>query len=166
MTDVQFVFTKILGYGKYLYIDIHSDSFRSKRKKKPFAKTLVGNCLQIHVGHHRREKTKSNYYKWGRRPRTYFHRFQTLSKPLRFSKRYKNNSSRFINEKGWVNGKFAWQAGYGAFSYGHSQIERVYQYISNQEKHHQKKSFKQEYFDFLEKFNVDFKEEYLFDFLD
>jgi len=78
----------------------------------------------------------------------------------------KNNSSRFINEKDWVNGKFSWQAGYGAFSYGHSQIERVYQYILNQEKHHQQKTFKQEYTEFLEKFDIDYKNEYVFDFLD
>lgn len=78
----------------------------------------------------------------------------------------KNNSSRFINEQGLVKGKFAWQAGYGAFSYGHSQIEKVYQYILNQEKHHRKKTFKQEYLEFLEKFNIDYEEQYVFDFLD
>ncbi|QEK51886.1 IS200/IS605 family transposase [Pedobacter aquae] len=61
----------------------------------------------------------------------------------------KNNSSKFINQQGWVKGKFSWQEGYGAFSYAHSQVDNVYQYISNQEEHHQKKTFKEEYLDFL-----------------
>lgn len=78
----------------------------------------------------------------------------------------KNNSSKFINEKGWVNGKFSWQEGYGAFSYSQSQIENVYNYILNQEKHHQKKSFKEEYLDFLKKFEVEYDERYLFEWIE
>jgi hypothetical protein len=57
----------------------------------------------------------------------------------------KNNSSNFINDHKFVKGKFLWQEGYGAFSYSHSQIGKVYDYILNQEKHHEKKSFKEEY---------------------
>jgi REP element-mobilizing transposase RayT len=53
----------------------------------------------------------------------------------------KNNSSKFINEQGFVKGKFEWQSGYGAFSYSHSQIEQVYNYILNQEEHHIRKTF-------------------------
>ena len=67
----------------------------------------------------------------------------------------KNNSSNFINEKKWIKGKFSWQEGYGAFSYSHSQIENVYNYILNQEEHHKKKTFREEYIDFLKKFNVE-----------
>jgi putative transposase len=78
----------------------------------------------------------------------------------------KNNSSNFINEKNFVDGKFAWQEGYGAFSYAHSQIDNVYQYIANQEAHHQTKSFKDEYMDFLKKFEIEYKEEYLFEWID
>lgn len=78
----------------------------------------------------------------------------------------KNNSSNFINDHNWVKGKFGWQDGYGAFSYGHSQIETVYNYILNQEKHHQKKTFKDEYIQFLEKFEVPYEERYLFEWLD
>lgn len=77
----------------------------------------------------------------------------------------KNNTSRFINEKGYVKGKFSWQEGYGAFSYAHSQIEIVYHYILNQEQHHQKRSFRDEYIDFLKKFDVDYDEKYLFDWV-
>ncbi len=75
----------------------------------------------------------------------------------------KNNSSNFINERGFVKGTFHWQEGYGAFSYSHSQINKVYDYILNQESHHKKKTFKQEYVEFLKKFNVEYDEKYLFD---
>jgi hypothetical protein len=65
-----------------------------------------------------------------------------------------------------MKGKFAWQEGYGAFSYAHSQIDNVYQYISNQEEHHKKKTFKEEYIDFLQKFEIEYNEKYLFEWID
>ena len=78
----------------------------------------------------------------------------------------KNNSSNFINERKYLKGKFSWQEGYGAFSYAHSQIESVYQYIANQEQHHKKKTFREEYIDFLKKFEIEFNEKYLFEWAD
>lgn len=78
----------------------------------------------------------------------------------------KNNSSNFINGKKWVTGKFSWQEGYGAFSYSHSQIDTVYKYILNQEEHHKKKTFREEYLNFLKEFDVPYDERYLFDWLD
>jgi putative transposase len=78
----------------------------------------------------------------------------------------KNNSSNFINEKKFVKGKFSWQEGYGAFSYGHSQIEKVYNYIINQEEHHKKKTFREEYIGFLKKFEIQFDEKYLFEWIE
>ena len=78
----------------------------------------------------------------------------------------KNNSSKFINEQGWLKEKFSWQEGYGAFSYSHSHIENVYNYVLNQEEHHRKQTFKEEYLDFLKKFEVDYNEKYLFDWLE
>jgi len=78
----------------------------------------------------------------------------------------KNNSSNFINEKKLVNGKFSWQEGYGAFSYSHSHIQNVYDYILNQEEHHRKKTFKEEYLDFLRKFEVKQNKKYLFEWID
>ncbi len=75
----------------------------------------------------------------------------------------KNNSSNFINEKKYVKGKFSWQEGFGAFSYSNSQVEIVYQYILNQEKHHIKTTFKEEYHEFLNEFKIDYDEKYLFD---
>lgn len=78
----------------------------------------------------------------------------------------KNNSSNFINKKGFVEGQFSWQEGYGAFSYAHSQIDAVYQYILNQEEHHRRKTFKEEYTEFLNKFQVAHDKKYLFEWLD
>lgn len=78
----------------------------------------------------------------------------------------KNNSSNFINDKKIVKGKFSWQEGYGAFSYSHTQIENVYNYILNQEEHHHKKTFKEEYLDFLQEFDIAYDEKYLFEWID
>ncbi|MGK2864358.1 MAG: IS200/IS605 family transposase [Chitinophagaceae bacterium] len=78
----------------------------------------------------------------------------------------KNNATNFVNDQHFVKGKFAWQESYGAFSYSHSHIERVYNYILNQEKHHQEKTFKQEYTDFLKNFEIEYDEKYLFEWYD
>jgi putative transposase len=78
----------------------------------------------------------------------------------------KNNSSNFINDHKFVQGKFAWQEGYGAFSYSHSHIGKVYDYILNPEKHHRKKTFREEYIGFLKKFEVQYDEKYLFEWYD
>jgi putative transposase len=77
----------------------------------------------------------------------------------------KNNSSNFINDNKWINGKFSWQTGYGVFSYSHSHIKAVYNYIIKQEEHHRKRTFRQEYVEFLKKFEVEYNERYLFDWL-
>ena len=83
-----------------------------------------------------------------------------------FVKEIKVESNEFINSKNWVNKKFNWQEGYGVFSYSHSHIDAVVKYVLNQEKHHQKKTFKQEYHQLLEKFEIPFEEKYLFDFIE
>ena len=75
----------------------------------------------------------------------------------------KNNSTNFINENKLVKGNFSWQEGYGAFSYSHSQINSVYNYIKNQEEHHKRKTFREEYLKFLKKFEIEYNEKYLFD---
>ncbi len=77
----------------------------------------------------------------------------------------KNNSSNFINKNGFVQGNFAWQDGFGAFSYSYSQIDQVYNYILNQEQHHYKKTFKEEYLELLDEFQMDYNEKYLFDWI-
>jgi putative transposase len=78
----------------------------------------------------------------------------------------KNNSSNFINDHKFVKGKFSWQEGYGAFSYSHSQIGQVYDYVLNQEEHHKKRTFKEEYLELLKKFEIEYNEKYLFDWID
>jgi REP element-mobilizing transposase RayT len=82
-----------------------------------------------------------------------------------FVKEIKVESNEFVNQKKWVRGKFNWQEGYGVFSYSHSHIDRVVKYVLNQEIHHQQKSFKQEYHDFLKNFDIPFEERYLFNFI-
>ena len=78
----------------------------------------------------------------------------------------KNNTTNFINDRKFLRGKFSWQEGYGGFSYAHSQLDAVYQYILNQEEHHKKKTFKQEYLDLLQKFEIEHDEKYLFEWLE
>lgn len=74
----------------------------------------------------------------------------------------KGNSSRWINEQRFIKGQFEWQSGYGAFSYSHSQIDRVVQYIIHQEEHHRKHTFLEEYMAFLQKFEIPYDERYVF----
>ena len=77
-------------------------------------------------------------------------------------KEVKAKSSKYINDHQLVKRRFEWQEGYGVFSYGHSQIDDVYKYIPNQESHHKKQTFKEEYLEFLEKFEVPYDERYIF----
>ena len=77
-------------------------------------------------------------------------------------KSIKQNSSKWINENKFTNIYFEWQEGYGAFSYSKSQLSAVADYIENQEEHHKKKTFKEEYINFLEKFEVDYDEKFIF----
>jgi len=75
----------------------------------------------------------------------------------------KHSSSNFINEKKWLFGRFFWQEGYGAFTYSESQTENVVNYILNQEVHHRKKTFKEEYLELLKLFNIEYDEKYVID---
>jgi putative transposase len=74
----------------------------------------------------------------------------------------KTGSTNHINENQWVPGRFSWQEGFGAFSYGHSQLTGVINYIRNQEAHHARKTFREEYLEFLEKFEVPHDERFIF----
>jgi REP element-mobilizing transposase RayT len=74
----------------------------------------------------------------------------------------KGSSSKWINERNFVKGKFSWQEGYGAFSYSKSQLPQVIQYIERQEEHHKKKTFAEEYKVFLEKAEIEYNERYVF----
>lgn len=78
----------------------------------------------------------------------------------------KRASNNWINENRLIKGRFYWQEGYGAFSYGRSQIEHVCRYIQDQKRHHAKHTFRKEYIELLRLFEIDYKEQYLFEFYD
>lgn len=78
----------------------------------------------------------------------------------------KKSSNKFITEQKFTKFSFAWQEGYGAFSYSHSALDNVIHYINNQKEHHKKKSFRDEYKEFLTKFKIEYKDEYLFDWIE
>jgi REP element-mobilizing transposase RayT len=78
----------------------------------------------------------------------------------------KRSSSIFINENKLFPGKFAWQAGYGAFSYSLSQLNNLYQYILNQPIHHKRKTFREEYISLLKRFKIEYDEKYIFEFFE
>ena len=98
----------------------------------------------------------------------HIHIFVSLHKSVSTAElvqKIKNNSSRWL--KSHLNNlQFAWQRGYGAFSYGNSQVKRVYKYIQNQQIHHKEHTFEYEYKKLLEIFNIEFEEKYLFEFFD
>ncbi len=79
-----------------------------------------------------------------------------------FAQKFKANTSRFINEKGWASGKFQWQEGFGAFSVSQSGLEKVREYIRKQAEHHRRKSFPVEYEDLLTKYMIHYDRRYLF----
>lgn len=78
----------------------------------------------------------------------------------------KAGSSKFINDSNWKKEKFNWQEGFGAFSYSKSNLDQVVKYILNQEEHHKKRTFKEEYLDFLEKFEIEYDIKYVFDWIE
>jgi REP element-mobilizing transposase RayT len=78
----------------------------------------------------------------------------------------KNGSTNFINRSGWVMGRFCWQEGFGAFSYGHSQLKAIIDYIRDQERHHAQRSFQGEYLRFLKRYEIEHDEKYIFKPLD
>lgn len=75
----------------------------------------------------------------------------------------KANSTKFMNNNGWVVGRFEWQTGFSAFSYSRSQIDDVVEYIKNQEIHHKRMTFQEEYLEFLKRFDVSYDPKYVFD---
>src|SRR5438105_3825863 len=74
----------------------------------------------------------------------------------------KNGSTNFINRSGWVMGRFGWQEGFGAFSYGHSQLKAIIDYVRDQERRHSRRSFRDEYLQFLKRYRIEHEEKYIF----
>lgn len=92
--------------------------------------------------------------------------FKPVMRISDFVKEIKVESNEFINSKQWCPSKFSWQEGYGVFSHSHSAIDNVIKYILNQEEHHKKNTFKNEYHGLLRKFSIDFEEKYSFNFFE
>jgi putative transposase len=78
----------------------------------------------------------------------------------------KADASNFINEKKWFHGKFNWQEGFGAFSYSRGELDSMIKYVLNQEIHHRKTTFREEYVEFLKKFGIDYDQKYLFEWIE
>lgn len=76
----------------------------------------------------------------------------------------KAKSSKWINTRNFVAGKFEWQAGYGAFTYSRSQRNKVINYIMKQEEHHKKRTFKEEYLELLKNNDIKYNDTYIFEF--
>lgn len=77
----------------------------------------------------------------------------------------KKSSTSFIKEKKLTKLNFSWQSGYGAFSVSHSQLDKVINYIINQKEHHRKRTFKEEYIELLKKYEIEYNEKYLFEWI-
>ncbi len=78
----------------------------------------------------------------------------------------KKASNEWINGNKFLPARFYWQEGFGAFSYSRSQVDAVYKYVMNQKEHHKKKTFKEEYLEFLKQYEVEYNEKYLFDWIE
>ncbi|MCM8527394.1 MAG: IS200/IS605 family transposase [Lentisphaeraceae bacterium] len=123
--------------------------------KKDLYSYIVGIC----------RSNQSNCYRVGG-TENHVHLACTLPRTLTISKfvaEVKASSSRWINKNSSLNEKFSWQAGYGVFSLGISQLKSLTSYIDNQDLHHKKRSFQEEFKILLDKYSVDYKEEYLWD---
>jgi putative transposase len=101
-------------------------------------------------------------HQWDARPRSLLVGFRPTQSIADFMQDVKANSSKWINETNLTQSRFEWQAGYGAFSYSKSQLQEVINYILNQKEHHKKRTFLEEYRTFLEKFEIEFDEKYIF----
>jgi REP element-mobilizing transposase RayT len=78
----------------------------------------------------------------------------------------KTGLTNYINKNKMIRGHFEWQEGFGAFSYSHSHIDKIVKYIVNQEDHHKKRTFREEYLEFLRSYNIEYNDQYLFEFYD
>jgi putative transposase len=86
--------------------------------------------------------------------------------PSKLMEQVKSGSSKWLNEKKYIASYFNWQKGFGAFTYSKSHIASVIKYINNQPEHHKKQTFKEEYLLFLQKFEIDYNEQFLFEYYD
>lgn len=91
--------------------------------------------------------------------------FRPIQSMADLMREVKSKSTEFINANRFMKERFYWQEGYGAFSYSRSHVQAVIHYILNQPEHHRKQTFKEEYLELLQKFEIDYNEQYLFDWI-
>ena len=140
-----------------LVISVKYKKYGLSRSFRPRVFKIMGGVLNVH-GHHPILINGVD---------DHVHLFFGLNPKISLSdtvKEIKRRSTVFINNEGYHSGKFKWQNGYGAFSYSQSHIENVYNYILRQEEHHARKSFEKEYIKYLEKYDIEYNEKYLFKF--
>jgi REP element-mobilizing transposase RayT len=132
--------------------------------RKSFVKEFFREELQMYMSGIVREKKQKLYAIYCMPDHT--HILVSIKPDIAISdlvRDIKSNSSSFIKEKKFAN-EFAWQLGFGAFSYSKSQAQNVVNYILHQPEHHKKKTFREEYVEILEDFEIEFDEKYLFEF--
>jgi hypothetical protein len=119
---------------------------------------LGGTALPVHYWYCSKPRPEDDCNQWDARS-------STDCRPSDLVRDVKKSSSSFIKQERFSKFHFEWQVGYGVFSYSHSHLDNIAQYIMNQKEHHKKKTFKQEYLGFLKKFEIEFKEEYAFSWI-
>jgi hypothetical protein len=153
-------------HGQHLLANLHSDCFRGPRKTKLDSSGSQRGDPQVHHWHHPQAEPKTDRDRRHARSSPCFDRDEPGIALSDLVRDVKSDSSVFINGKKWVRGKFNWQEGFGAFSYGRSQLDSVVKYIENQEEHHSRRTFKDEYLSLLKRFNVDYDDRYLFQWVE
>src|ERR1700722_8500280 len=121
---------------------------------------------QIHYRHCTKARSKNAFYILYARSFTHLNWPKTDITISELVRDIKTGSTHFINDTWGLRNKFNRQEGFGAFSYSKSQVDSVIKYILNQETHHKKITFKDEYISFLKKFEIEYKERYLFDWME
>ena len=153
-------------HGKYLLTDLHPNRFRSERSAFPHTTRLQRGAVQVHNRDCSQQRTETDLNQRNVGSRAYSDWLRPAMALANLVREIKADSTNLINKKKWVRGRFSWQEGYGAFSYGHSQLNTVTRYIQNQEKHHQRHSFRNEYMTLLRKFDIAFDDRYVFKFIE
>jgi putative transposase len=149
--------------GKYLFTDLHTYNFFNPRQKQYNSFCIPKSIIQVYS---RDNKTQKSVPLAVIGTSDHIHIFVGLKPEKSISdlvRDIKHFSTNFINDKKIMKTKFSWQVGYAAFSYSHSQMDKVIKYIIDQEKHHKAKTFVEEYTEFMKKFDVKYDVKYLFE---
>jgi len=153
------------AHGKYIFPNLHSNSIRGKQPTIAHQTRLQRDLYKYITGIVTNQGQKLIAVNG---VEDHLHILIGLRPAMALAdlvREIKADSTNFVHKKKLVHGRFSWQEGYGAFSYGHSQLDTIIRYIQNQEKHHSRRTFKSEYLTLLRKFDIAFEEKYVFDFI-